>query len=56
MFTMSNPAIFTGRLQMWAFAWRLAKDRPILGGGFDVFYHPDAYQKYGPDLEKKLAQ
>jgi probable O-glycosylation ligase (exosortase A-associated) len=38
-----------GRLGAWTFAWTLAKDRPIVGGGFDVFFHRGAYNLYAPE-------
>src|SRR5258708_38674129 len=37
-----------GRLNSWMFAWNLAKDRPITGGGFHVFISP-AFLQYAPD-------
>ncbi len=37
-----------GRLGAWIFAFNLARDRPIGGGGFDVF-QPGAYERYAPD-------
>jgi probable O-glycosylation ligase (exosortase A-associated) len=38
-----------GRIGAWSFAWNLAKDRPAIGGGFDVFYIRDAYNRYAPE-------
>ncbi|HLH42984.1 MAG TPA: putative O-glycosylation ligase, exosortase A system-associated [Bryobacteraceae bacterium] len=37
-----------GRLNAWAFAINLAKDRPLVGGGFRVFISPE-FAKYAPD-------
>ena len=37
-----------GRLNAWGFAWNLAKDRPITGGGYRCFT-PKFFQKYAPD-------
>jgi len=36
-----------GRLNAWSFAWNLAKDRPVTGGGFKVFARP-FFQIYAP--------
>ena len=37
-----------GRITMWRAALNLAKDRPIAGGGFDVFYHRYVMAEYIP--------
>jgi len=37
-----------GRLNAWKFAWNLAVDRPLSGGGFDAFQR-DAFEIYAPD-------
>lgn len=37
-----------GRVNAWWFAWRLALDRPLLGGGFDTF-DPYLFRIYAPD-------
>jgi len=43
------------RLNAWTFAWRLAKDYPITGGGFETFtkdlfdrYAPNSHDVHGP--------
>lgn len=36
------------RLNAWTFAWRYAVDRPVFGGGFDVFQSAAAYVNYAP--------
>lgn len=36
-----------GRLDAWAFSWRVAVDRPLIGGGFKVA-SPQTYAKYQP--------
>jgi probable O-glycosylation ligase (exosortase A-associated) len=36
-----------GRLYAWQTIWNLAKDRPIVGGGFDIAT-PEIYQRYAP--------
>ncbi len=38
-----------GRLNAWGFAWNLAKDRPLLGGGYNVFLNPEVFARYAPD-------
>src|SRR3546814_8865815 len=37
------------RLEVWGFALKLTKDRPIVGGGFRVSYNDAIYLKYVPD-------
>ncbi|HEB55839.1 MAG TPA: putative O-glycosylation ligase, exosortase A system-associated [Gammaproteobacteria bacterium] len=37
-----------GRINAWTFAFNLAKDRPLTGGGFDTFT-PELFIKYAPD-------
>jgi putative inorganic carbon (HCO3(-)) transporter len=37
-----------GRINAWWFAYNLAKDRPLVGGGFDTF-SPELFQRYAPD-------
>jgi putative inorganic carbon (HCO3(-)) transporter len=36
------------RLNTWQFAWNLAVDNPIVGGGFNVF-QPETYARWAPD-------
>jgi probable O-glycosylation ligase (exosortase A-associated) len=36
------------RFQSWGFAWNVATDRPLTGGGFRVF-STDQFLRYGPD-------
>ena len=37
-----------GRYNAWWMAWNLAKDRPIFGGGFEI-YDPEVFARYAPD-------
>jgi probable O-glycosylation ligase (exosortase A-associated) len=37
------------RFHSWTFAWRLALERPITGGGFSVFYEAALYERLVPD-------
>jgi len=39
-----------GRINAWHFAFNLALDRPIVGGGFETF-QPDLFLKYAPEPE-----
>ena len=39
-----------GRINAWWFAFRLANDRPLIGGGFRAF-SPEHFQRYAPDPE-----
>jgi probable O-glycosylation ligase (exosortase A-associated) len=38
-----------GRIRMWHMALNIAQDRPILGGGYNVFKEPAVYPRYNPD-------
>ncbi|MCK4622638.1 MAG: putative O-glycosylation ligase, exosortase A system-associated [Desulfuromonadales bacterium] len=37
-----------GRINAWGFAWNLAKDRPLFGGGFECFT-ADLFGQYAPN-------
>jgi len=37
-----------GRIEAWTFAFRLALDHPIVGGGFRVFLDEDLFRSYVP--------
>jgi probable O-glycosylation ligase (exosortase A-associated) len=39
-----------GRINAWWFAYNLATDRPVTGGGFDTF-NPELFHRYAPDPE-----
>jgi putative inorganic carbon (hco3(-)) transporter len=45
-----DDASAIGRLNAWGFAWNVAKDRPITGGGFQVFT-PELFPRYASDSE-----
>jgi probable O-glycosylation ligase (exosortase A-associated) len=38
-----------GRFDAWTFAWRLALERPITGGGFSVFYDGPLFMRLVPE-------
>lgn len=38
-----------GRFDAWTFAWRLALERPLTGGGFSVFYEGPLFMRLVPD-------
>lgn len=40
------------RINAWTFAWHLAADNPILGGGFEVFQSYAAYERYAPRADQ----
>lgn len=40
-----------GRINAWQFAFNLAKDRPLIGGGFETF-RPQLFKLYAPDPDK----
>jgi putative inorganic carbon (hco3(-)) transporter len=39
------------RLTAWGVGYALARERPITGGGFWVFNHPETFKKYAPGFE-----
>jgi len=43
-----------GRLNAWAFAWNLAKARPIIGGGYRCFTE-ELFRRYAPDPDNYHA-
>ena len=46
--TYDQDASAMSRINVWQFAWNLALDNPIVGGGFKTFT-PELFQKYAPD-------
>jgi len=40
-----------GRFTAWYFAWKLALDKPLIGGGFEAFT-PELFKSYGFDPQK----
>jgi probable O-glycosylation ligase (exosortase A-associated) len=42
-----------GRLNAWRMGWNMAKDHPIVGGGFRSFVYRASFQEYAPDLDSK---
>ena len=44
-----------GRFEVWGFAWEMALDRPVFGGGFDVFRSGQAYSMYAPEITGREA-
>lgn len=46
--TYQEDASAMGRINAWWFAWNLAKDRPLVGGGFNTFDRK-LFPKYAPD-------
>ncbi|MEG3640528.1 putative O-glycosylation ligase, exosortase A system-associated [Magnetococcus sp. PR-3] len=47
LYDMRNDFSMMGRLNSWVMAWELAKDRPIVGGGFNTFT-TDRFKQYAP--------
>lgn len=37
------------RLNTWQYAFNFTKDHPILGGGFNMFYLEEPWERYAPD-------
>jgi probable O-glycosylation ligase (exosortase A-associated) len=51
--TYSEDTSVLGRFNSWWFAFNVAKARPFVGGGYDVFFDPELRQRYNaPDLER----
>jgi probable O-glycosylation ligase (exosortase A-associated) len=48
--TYKQDASAMGRINAWHFAFNLAKDHPILGGGYESF-RPDLFAIYAPNPE-----
>jgi putative inorganic carbon (HCO3(-)) transporter len=46
--TYKEDASALGRINAWWFAYNLAKDRPLIGGGFATF-DPQLFKRYAPD-------
>ena len=46
--TYDEDASAMGRINAWTMTWNLAKDRPVVGGGFEI-YQPDLFNKYAPN-------
>jgi probable O-glycosylation ligase (exosortase A-associated) len=46
--TYEQDASAMGRINAWWFAWNVAKERPLVGGGFDAF-SPDTFKDYAPN-------
>ena len=49
--TYQEDSSALGRLNAWAFAFNLARDRPITGGGFQAF-KPSAFERWAPEPER----
>jgi len=48
--TYEEDSSAMGRINAWWFAYNLAKDRPLIGGGFQTF-SPELFLLYAPDPE-----
>jgi putative inorganic carbon (HCO3(-)) transporter len=46
--TYQSDASAMGRVNAWGMAYHLALDRPLVGGGFEI-YNPVSFQRYAPD-------
>lgn len=46
--TYEEDASALGRINAWWFAYHLANDHPLTGGGFNIF-HPRMFLKYAPE-------
>src|SRR6185295_1803697 len=46
--TYEEDASAMGRLNAWRMAFNLAQDRPLVGGGFEI-YTQEVFARYAPD-------
>ncbi|MEO8407664.1 MAG: putative O-glycosylation ligase, exosortase A system-associated [Oxalobacteraceae bacterium] len=46
--TYQEDGSVQGRFNAWSMAYNLAKDRPLVGGGFEI-YEPQIFARYAPD-------
>ena len=44
-----------GRLAIWGHAIRIANESPIIGGGYQVFYHPPTYERLSPEIVQRAV-
>ncbi len=54
IFTYEQDASAMGRIQAWGFAFNLALDRPIVGGGFGSFV-PSNFAIYAPGVQARAG-
>lgn len=50
--TYEQDTSATSRLELWTFGFRVALDRPLVGGGFRVSYDNDIFLSYMPDTKR----
>jgi putative inorganic carbon (HCO3(-)) transporter len=43
------------RLMSWRVGYEIARDRPVLGGGFQVFVHRETYDRYMPEYPRSFG-
>jgi probable O-glycosylation ligase (exosortase A-associated) len=48
--TYEQDASALGRINAWWFAFNVAVERPLIGGGYDVF-DPELFKRYAPEPE-----
>ncbi len=53
--TYEEDSSAMSRIYMWRFAFSYAVDHPIMGGGFDIFYHTPTYVEYNIPPEHRRA-
>ncbi len=53
--TYEQDASAMGRINSWTFAYNLAKDRPLIGGGFEVFGKSELHDIYAPNPDVRDA-
>jgi putative inorganic carbon (HCO3(-)) transporter len=53
-FEFQNDASAMSRIDNWVFCWRLATDRPVVGGGFD-YNTRETFSSYAPEFLNKYG-
>ncbi|HSK41405.1 MAG TPA: putative O-glycosylation ligase, exosortase A system-associated [Arenibaculum sp.] len=51
----NQDASVQGRFEIWALSARVALDRPLVGGGFDMLDAQVTYDRYGPEIVPRSA-
>lgn len=50
--TYKQDSSATGRIEAWRTSWRIALDRPLVGGGFNVLHDEKIYRYYNPEIDQ----
>jgi probable O-glycosylation ligase (exosortase A-associated) len=50
--TYKQDSSATGRIEAWRTSWRIALDKPLVGGGFNVLHDEEIYRYYNPEIDQ----